>query len=223
MTDTTIEIGFLFFPRMTQLDVTGPFEVLARLPGARTHLLWKRIEPIISDVGLTLMPTTIFGGCPSLDVLCVGGGPGRTAVMDDDEVMDFVARSGATARYVTSVCVGSLILVAAGLLDGYRSACHWMSRDLLPRMGAIPADARVVVYRNRISAAESRPPSTLRSGSRPSCSGRTSPNNCSRCWNTPRKCRSTSSNTTPRLRSSPPCRPRPRRGGMTASAPATGR
>ncbi len=117
MADKPIEIGIVFFPGMTQLDVTGPFEVLARLPNACMHLLWKRIEPITSDA----------------------------------EVTEFIARIGATARYVTSVCAGSLILAAAGLLNGYRSTCHWMSRDQLSLMGAIPVDARVVVDRNRIS------------------------------------------------------------------------
>ncbi len=151
MADTPIEIGILFYPGMTQLDVTGPFEVLARLPGARMHLLWKRIEPITSDVGLTLMPTTTFDACPALDVLCVGGGPGRNAVMSDTDLTEFIARIGATARYVTSVCAGSLILAAAGLLNGYRATCHWMSRDQLSLMGAIPVDARVVIDRNRIS------------------------------------------------------------------------
>jgi cyclohexyl-isocyanide hydratase len=115
------------------------------------HLLWKRIEPIKSDVGLTVMPTTAFADCPPLDVLCVGGGPGQVAVMDDIEVMNFVARAGAQACYVTSVCAGSLILAGAGLLDGYRSACHWLSRDQLTVLGAIPVDARVVVDRNRVS------------------------------------------------------------------------
>lgn len=147
----TLEIGLLFFPGMTQLDVTGPFEVLARLPGARIHLLWKRIEPIKSDVGLPLMPTTIFANCPKLDVLCVGGGPGQMALMDDAEVMTFVAEAGAVARYVTSVCAGCFILGGAGLLDGYRSACHWLSRDQLAILGAIPVDDRIVVDRNRIS------------------------------------------------------------------------
>lgn len=151
MADKPIEIGIVFFPGMTQLDVTGPFEVLARLPGARVHLLWKRIEPITSDVGLTLMPTKTFDTCPTLDVLCVGGGPGRVAVMDDIELLDSIARIGATARYVTSVCAGSLILAAAGLLTGYRSTCHWMSRDQLSLMGAIPVDERVVIDRNRFS------------------------------------------------------------------------
>ena len=151
MTATPLEIGLLFFPGMTQLDVTGPFEVLARLPGARIHLLWKRIEPITSDVGLTLLPTTAFADCPQLDVLCVGGGPGQMALMDDLEVMTFVAKAGATARYVTSVCAGCFILAGAGLLDGYRSACHWLSRDQLAILGAIPVDDRIVVDRNRIS------------------------------------------------------------------------
>ncbi len=151
MNTQPLEIGIVFFPGMTQLDVTGPFEVLARLPGARMHLLWKRIEPVTSDVGLTLLPTTTFDNCPALDVLCIGGGPGRNDAMNDLEMTGFLARVGATARYVTSVCAGSLILAAAGLLSGYRSTCHWMSRDQLSFMGAIPVDARIVVDRNRIS------------------------------------------------------------------------
>ena len=151
MVDKPIEIGIVFFPGMTQLDVTGPFEVLARLPNARMHLLWKRIEPITSDVGLIVVPTMTFDDCPVLDVLCIGGGPGRNFVMEDPETLEFIAGAGATARYVTSVCAGSLILAAAGLLKGYKSACHWLSRDQLALMGAIPVDARVVVDRNRIS------------------------------------------------------------------------
>ncbi|MGL4285929.1 MAG: DJ-1/PfpI family protein [Phreatobacter sp.] len=151
MSDKPIEIGLLFFPGMTQLDVTGPFEVFARLPNARIHLLWKRIEPIVSDVGLTLMPTTTFADCPDLDVLCVGGGPGQVSVMDDDEVLAFLRDKGGSARYVTSVCAGCLMLGGAGLLDGYRSACHWLLIDQLTAFGAIPVDQRVVVDRNRIS------------------------------------------------------------------------
>ena len=151
MSGQTIEIGIVLFPGMTQLDITGPFEVLARLPNARIHLLWKRIEPVRSDVGLILVPTTSFEACPALDVLCIGGGPGRNAVMEDAETLAFIARIGATARYVTSVCSGSLILAAAGLLRGYRSTCHWLSRDQLSLMGAIPDNARVVIDRNRIS------------------------------------------------------------------------
>ncbi|MCZ0734122.1 DJ-1/PfpI family protein [Phreatobacter sp. AB_2022a] len=146
-----LEIGLLFFPGMTQLDVTGPFEVFARLPNARVHLLWKRIEPVVSDVGLPLVPTTTFADCPDLDVLCVGGGPGQVAVMDDDELLAFLRDKGGSARYLTSVCAGSLMLGGAGLLDGYRSACHWLLADQLAAFGAIPVDERVVVDRNRIS------------------------------------------------------------------------
>jgi cyclohexyl-isocyanide hydratase len=100
---------------------------------------------------LTLLPTTAFEDCPVLDVLCVGGGPGQMALMDDPEVMDFIARAGASARYVTSVCAGCLILAGAGLLDGYRSACHWLSRDQLAVLGAVSVEERIVVDRNRIS------------------------------------------------------------------------
>ena len=146
-----IDIGIVFFPGMTQLDVTGPYEVFARLPNARMHLLWKQIEPVQSDVGLTLMPNRTFDDCPGLDVLCVGGGPGQVPLMDDDAFMGFLARSGAGAGYVTSVCAGSLMLAGAGLLHGYRTACHWLFRDQLAQFGAIAVDDRVVVDRNRIS------------------------------------------------------------------------
>jgi len=146
-----IQIGLLFYPGMTQLDITGPFEVFARLPNARVHLLWKRIEPIISDVGLVLLPTTTFADCPDLDVLCVGGGPGQVNFMDDDEVIAFLREKGGSARYVTSVCAGCLILGAAGLLDGYNSACHWLMNDQLAAFGAVAVNDRVVIDRNRIS------------------------------------------------------------------------
>ena len=151
MPSETIEIGIVFFPGMTQLDVTGPFEVLARLPGARVHLLWKKVEPITSDVGLTLMPTTSFADCPRLDVLCIGGGPGQIAFMEDEEAMAFIASAGADARYITSVCAGSLVLAGAGLLEGYRAACHWLSRDQLSLLRAIPVAERIVIDRNRIT------------------------------------------------------------------------
>ena len=151
MSGKRIEIGILFYPGMTQLDVTGPFEVWARLPNVRVHLLWKRIEPVVSDVGLALLPTTTFADCPDLDVFCIGGGPGQVNFMDDDEVIAFVRDKGGSARYITSVCAGCLILGAAGLLDGYRSACHWLMSDQLAAFGAIAVDERVVTDRNRIS------------------------------------------------------------------------
>jgi cyclohexyl-isocyanide hydratase len=148
---TTIHIGFLLFPHLTQLDLTGPAQILGRLPGARAHLVWKDMAPVPTDVGFTIIPTTTFADCPQLDVLCVPGGAGIEALFDDAETLDFLRRQGARARYVTSVCNGSLVLGAAGLLDGYRAACHWMWRDLLPRFGAEPVAERVVRDRNRIS------------------------------------------------------------------------
>jgi cyclohexyl-isocyanide hydratase len=147
----TIHIGFLLFPQVTQLDLTGPAQILSRVPGARVHLVWQAREPVITDVGFAIHPTTSFDQCPQLDVLCVPGGFGIAEQLTDADTLRFLQRQGEHARYVTSVCNGSLVLGAAGLLVGYRSACHWMWRKYLPRFGAIPVDARIVRDRNRIS------------------------------------------------------------------------
>ena len=147
----TMEIGFLLFPHLTQLDLTGPVQVLSRVPGARVHLLWKTVSAIPTDAGFSINATTAFADCPQLDVICVPGGRGIGEQMCDIEVIDFLRQQGAKARYVTSLCNGSLLLGAAGLLDGYRSACHWMWRHYLPRFGAVPVAERVVCDRNRIS------------------------------------------------------------------------
>ena len=146
-----IDIGILLFPRVTQLDATGPAQVLARVPGATLHMIWKTRDPVPTDAGFSIVPTTTFADCPQLDVICVPGGGGQVDLMSDDETLDFLRRQAAGARYVTSVCTGSLVLGAAGLLKGYRSACHWASRDLLAAFGAIPVAERVVRDRNRIS------------------------------------------------------------------------
>jgi len=148
---TSLDIGFLLFPHVTQLDLTGPAQILGRIPGARVHLLWKSGEPVPTDVGFSINPTTTFADCPPLDVLCVPGGFGIDALFDDEETLAFLRRQGEQARYVSSVCNGALVLGAAGLLRGYRSACHWMWRDYLPRFGAIPVAQRIVRDRNRIS------------------------------------------------------------------------
>jgi cyclohexyl-isocyanide hydratase len=149
--NSAIHIGFLLFPHVTQLDLTGPAQVLSRVPGAKVHLVWQSIEPVITDVGFEILPTTTFDDCPPLTVLCVPGGFGITRQLTDPTTLGFLRRQGAQARYVTSVCNGALVLGAAGLLQGYRSACHWMWRDYLPRFGAIPVAERVVRDRNRIS------------------------------------------------------------------------
>ncbi len=147
----TIHIGILLFPEVTQLDATGPAQVLCRVPGAKLHMIWKTKDPVPTDAGFSIVPTTSFADCPQLDVICVPGGGGQVALMTDEETLAFLRRQAGKARYVTSVCTGSLVLGAAGLLKGYRSACHWSSREYLPAFGAIPVAERVVRDRNRIS------------------------------------------------------------------------
>lgn len=146
-----IVIGMLIFPKITQLDLTGPFETFARIPNAEVHLVWKNKDPVTSDIGLKILPTTTMAECPDLDVICVPGGPGQIDLMDDDEVISFVRAKGGKAKYVTSVCTGALVLGAAGLLDGYEAATHWMSAEQLPLFGAKPVKKRIAVDRNRIT------------------------------------------------------------------------
>jgi cyclohexyl-isocyanide hydratase len=146
-----IQIGFLLFPNVTQLDLTGPAQILSRIPNAKTHLVWKTIEPVVTDVGFSINPTTAFTDCPILDVLCVPGGVGIADQVGDTDTLEFLRWQGARAKYVTSVCNGSLLLGAAGLLDGYRAACHWMWSKYLPLFGAIPVAERVVRDRTRIT------------------------------------------------------------------------
>jgi cyclohexyl-isocyanide hydratase len=140
----TFEIGILVFPGVQQLDLTGPYEVFASLPGAKVHMIWKDRAPIQSATGLVLGPTMTFGECPALDVLCVPGGGGVNALLQDAETLDFLRAQAARARYITSVCTGSLVLGAAGLLKGRKATTHWLSHDFLQKFGAIPVKARVV-------------------------------------------------------------------------------
>ncbi len=134
-------IAFLLFPRVTQLDLTGPAQVLSRLGGARLDLVWKSLDPVPTDAGFSIVPTATFANTPAADILCVPGGLGVNAVIADDAAMDWVARVGAGARWVTSVCTGSLILGAAGLLRGYRAGCHWGQLEQLRLFGAEPVSA----------------------------------------------------------------------------------
>ena len=138
VSQTPYNIGLVIFPKMTQLDITGPHQVFA-------------LEPVTSDKCLTILPTTTFDNCPTLDVICVPGGPGQIDMMQDAQVLEFLHKQGKTAKFVTSVCTGSLILAAAGLLRGYRAACHWAFRDQLALLGAEVATERVVVDRDRIT------------------------------------------------------------------------
>jgi cyclohexyl-isocyanide hydratase len=139
-----MQIGFLLFPNVTQLDFTGPLQVLHRLPGSTTHIAAKTLAPVPSDCGLSLVPTTTFAACPQLDLICVPGGFGVDEAIADDETMAFVRRQIAGARYVTSVCTGAFVLGVAGALQGKRATTHWAYRQYLPLVGAIGEDARVV-------------------------------------------------------------------------------
>src|ERR1700692_2014563 len=146
-----LQIGLVIFPRVTQLDLTGPVQVFSSVPGAKVHLIWKRIEPVTSDSVLTLTPTITFADCPQLDVICVPGGLGTDDMINDEEMLDFLRRQAVAAKYITSVCTGSLVLGAAGLLRGYRAATHWTAMEFLESFGATPANTRVCVDRNRIT------------------------------------------------------------------------
>ena len=145
-----LEIAMLLYPGLTLLDLIGPQTVFSWF--ANIHLVWKTRDLVISDTGIGIQPTTTFETCPrELDVLFVPGGFGQQQHMTDSEVLAFLADRAPRSRYVTSVCSGSLLLGAAGLLKGYRATSHWAARDGLSAFGAEPVDARVVVDRNRIT------------------------------------------------------------------------
>lgn len=151
---TPLQIGFLIYPGVIQLDVMGAYQVLAFPPNTQIHLLWKTLTSITSNEGLVLMPTVTLADCPRLDVICVpGGGLGQVDVMSDEEILAFLRKQGAIAQYVTSVCTGSLILASAGLLQGYRATCHWAFRDQLSMLGVDVVPKRVVIDRNRVTGA----------------------------------------------------------------------
>ena len=140
----SIEIGFLVFPNVQQLDLTGPFEVFASWPQAKVRLVAQSLAPIVSATGLRLFPDSTFEDCPDLEVVCVPGGVGVNALLTDEPTLAFLRCQAATARFVTSVCTGALVLGAAGLLQGKRATTHWASLDLLAAFGAAPVSARVV-------------------------------------------------------------------------------
>lgn len=147
-----MRIGILIFDGMTQLDATGPHEVLARVPGARVLLVAPRRRVVTAAFGLRVLPDVDFRSCPPLDVLCVVGGSGINALLADRRALEFVRRQAGRAKYVTAVCTGSLLLGAAGLLRGRRAACHWLSLPLLKELGAIPSRRRVVADGKFITA-----------------------------------------------------------------------
>ena len=146
-------IGMLIFPRLTQLDMTGPYEVLARLPDTKVELLARTLTPVTTDRGMQIVPTTTYADCPPLDVVMVPGGPGQQDLMEDEEALSFLCKQAAGAKFVTSVCTGSLVLGAAGLLKGKRATCHWAAIDHLKLLGAIPVSEKVVIDGNVVTGA----------------------------------------------------------------------
>lgn len=138
------QIGLLIFPDITQLDLTGPYEVFIKFPDATVHLIWKTRDPITVAGGMQILPTTTFAECPQLDIICVPGGAGMNPLLNDEESLQFIRSQAPAAKYVTSVCTGSLVLGAAGLLKGKRATTHWMSHEMLAEFGAIPVHERVV-------------------------------------------------------------------------------
>lgn len=153
-----VTIGMVLYPGMFLQDLVGPLAVFEALMNRDIHLLWKNLEPVGNEgpkqtALIPVKPTTTFANCPDkLDVLFVPGGvPGTMTMMEDPEVLAFLAAKGKTARFVTSVCTGSLVLGAAGLLKGYKATSHWATHDVLAELGAIPTKGRVVVDRNRIT------------------------------------------------------------------------
>jgi cyclohexyl-isocyanide hydratase len=146
-----LHVAFLLFPGITQLDLTGPAQVLSRLGETRLDLVAKSMDPVATDAQFSILPTATFGQVTRTDILCVPGGFGTVAAMEDAETIAWVRALGESAAWVTSVCTGSLVLAAAGLLSGYRAASHWASRDQLAWFGAEPVAERVVFDRNRVT------------------------------------------------------------------------
>jgi cyclohexyl-isocyanide hydratase len=140
----TIRFGILCFPNVQQLDLTGPYEIFSSASGTQVDLVWKNTAPVRSSTGLWLTPDLSFSDAPAFDVICVPGGGGVNALLTDEDTLDFLRAQAKTARFVTSVCTGALLLGQAGLLTGKRAATHWNAMDFLPRFGATAVEERVV-------------------------------------------------------------------------------
>jgi cyclohexyl-isocyanide hydratase len=148
------EIAMLIYPGMTALDLVGPQQVFGYMMATKVHLVWKNKSPVITDTGIAITPTMTFAECPDIvDILFLpGGGRETVQLMEDSDVLEFLASRGKKAKLVTSVCSGALVLGAAGLLKGYKATTHWSVHDVLPLLGATPVKSRVVEDRNRITA-----------------------------------------------------------------------
>ncbi len=147
-----VHLVFPIFPQLTQLDFMGPVQFLSRLPGAVVHVAAVSLDPVPTDCGFAIMPTVTFADCPPGDILCVPGGHGVAAALSDGTTVPFIAGQAARARWVTSVCTGAFLLGGAGLLTGKRATCHWAYTHLLPLVGAVHEQARVVEDGNIVTS-----------------------------------------------------------------------
>jgi len=147
-----MKIVFVLFPNVTQLDFTGPVQVLSRLPGAEIVVAARDLAPAATDCGFAILPTHAFADAPQADILCVPGGHGVREALGDAATIAFIRDQGRGAKWVTSVCTGAFLLGAAGLLEGKRATTHWAYHHLLPMVGAEPVEARVVEDGNTITA-----------------------------------------------------------------------
>lgn len=146
-----VTIGMWVFPGMTNLDFVGTHGIISRPPSAKVHIIGKTLDPIPDDAGNRVLADTLFTDAPELDIIFVGGGPGTEGMMQDPAILSFFRERAPRAKFITSVCTGSLVLGAAGLLRGYKAASHWTTIDILPILGAIPVHERVVIDRNRMT------------------------------------------------------------------------
>lgn len=148
-----LTIVALAFPNITQLDLTGPAQVFSRYPDAELHIAWHRTDPVATDSGFMILPTTTFAQAPQADVLFVPGGQGAFELFDDAEALEFIRGQAGGAQHVTSVCTGSFVLAAAGLLEGRKATSHWASLHMLSQLGATPVERRVVRDGNLLTGA----------------------------------------------------------------------
>jgi len=148
-----MRIGFLTYNQLTALDLVGPYEVLTRIPGVECTLVAATAGPITTHQGLRILADVAFNDAPQFDILCVPGGPGQEACMEDAQLLQFLRNQAVRTRWLAGVCTGALIIGAAGLLKGYRATTHWRYRDCLQDLGGIPVHKRVVSDRDRITAA----------------------------------------------------------------------
>ncbi|MEQ1508993.1 MAG: DJ-1/PfpI family protein [Sphingopyxis sp.] len=147
-----IHIVFPIFPQITQLDFTGPLQFLSRLPDAHVHVAAASRDPITTDCGFAIVPTTTFADCPQADIICVPGGHGVTKALHDGATVPFITAQAKDAQWITSVCTGAFLLGGAGLLSGKRATTHWAYTHLLPLVGAIETAGRVVEDGNIVTA-----------------------------------------------------------------------